>query len=93
MIGSSVATTLAVLTIARVALYSVPPKTIPSPLKTLLPKLSKNEQAELPYPPDVFPGARDINSPASTSTSRVHRMRLTIAVRHDKGIRMGAREW
>ena len=35
---------------------------IPSPLKTLLPKLSEAEAADLPYPPDAFPGARDVES-------------------------------
>ena len=38
-------------------------KAIPSPLQTLLPKLSERQIAELPYPPDFFPGARDVDSP------------------------------
>jgi pimeloyl-ACP methyl ester carboxylesterase len=66
VIGSSVATTLAVLTLTRLALYSVPPKVIRSPRRSLLPRLSKKEQEELPYPPDVFPGARDVVSPYGT---------------------------
>ena len=67
IISSSIATTLTVLTIARLAFYPVPPKIIPSPRKTLLPKLSKKEQDNLPYPPDVFleSGARDVDSPVS----------------------------
>lgn len=36
---------------------------IPSPLTTLLPKLSVEEQRMLPYPPDILPGARDVDSP------------------------------
>jgi hypothetical protein len=36
---------------------------IPSPLTTLLPKLSVQEQRNLPYPPDILPGARDVDSP------------------------------
>jgi len=36
---------------------------IPSPLTTLLPKLSVEEQRRLPYPPDILPGARDVDSP------------------------------
>ena len=36
---------------------------IPSPLQTLLPKLSEIEAAELPYPPDALPGSRDVASP------------------------------
>ena len=64
IVGSSVATTLAVA-IARLAFHSTPTKIIASPRATLLPKLSKAEQEELPYPPDVFPGARDVDSPVS----------------------------
>lgn len=36
---------------------------VPSPIKTLLPKLSDAEAADLPYPPDAYPGARDVQSP------------------------------
>ncbi|MCJ1326140.1 hypothetical protein MMC10_002804 [Thelotrema lepadinum] len=38
-------------------------KAIPSPLTTLLPKLSESRIALLPYPPDFFPGARDVETP------------------------------
>ena len=41
-------------------------KVIPSPRETLLPKLSEAEAGDLPYPPDVFPGARDVDSPYGT---------------------------
>ena len=34
-----------------------------SPKRTLLPQLSEREAADLPYPPDVLPGARDVDSP------------------------------
>lgn len=34
-----------------------------SPRKTLLPRLTEDEKTRLPYPPDVFPGARDVDSP------------------------------
>ncbi|KAJ9606371.1 hypothetical protein H2200_009332 [Cladophialophora chaetospira] len=37
--------------------------TLRSPLTTVLPKLSKGELADLPYPPDVLPGARDVDTP------------------------------
>jgi pimeloyl-ACP methyl ester carboxylesterase len=37
--------------------------TIPSPRTTLLPKLSKDEISDLPYPPDVLPGGRDVDTP------------------------------
>jgi hypothetical protein len=36
---------------------------VASPLKTLLPNLSEQEIYGLPYPPDLFPGARDVQTP------------------------------
>lgn len=36
---------------------------IPSPLKTLLPKLSASEASKLAYLPDALPGSRDTESP------------------------------
>lgn len=36
---------------------------VPSPTKILLPKLSAFEAADLPYPPDAYPNARDVQSP------------------------------
>lgn len=39
---------------------------IPSPRTTLLPKLAYAERLNLPYPPDVLPGARDVESPYGT---------------------------
>ncbi len=35
----------------------------PSPLTILLPKLSSEKTEHLPYPPDAYPGARDVVSP------------------------------
>ncbi|MCJ1389725.1 hypothetical protein MMC18_002582 [Xylographa bjoerkii] len=40
-----------------------PPNSIPSPVDTLLPYLTPEERSALPYPPDIFPGARDVESP------------------------------
>jgi len=39
---------------------------IRSPRATLLLQLSEEESANLPYPPDALPGARDITSPYGT---------------------------
>lgn len=39
---------------------------IPSPLKTHLPHLSPAEIAALPYPPDILPGGRDVDTPYGT---------------------------
>ena len=37
-------------------------RSIPSPRSTLLHHLSKRQAAALPYPPDLFPGARDVDT-------------------------------
>ncbi|ROW16184.1 hypothetical protein VPNG_01886 [Cytospora leucostoma] len=39
------------------------PAILPSPLRTLLPTLSPSQRSELLYPPDCFPGARDVPTP------------------------------
>jgi hypothetical protein len=36
---------------------------VPSPLSTVVPKLSVNELRNVPYPPDLFPGSRDLDTP------------------------------
>jgi len=36
---------------------------IPSPRLSVLPRLKADELAILPYPPDTFPGSRDVDSP------------------------------
>ncbi|KAI0438669.1 alpha/beta-hydrolase [Xylaria telfairii] len=41
----------------RKALYE------PSPGKTIIPALSKDEIKDLPYPPDALPGGRDVETP------------------------------
>lgn len=38
-------------------------RTIPSPRTSLSPSLSHGQRPQLPYPPDIFPGARDVDSP------------------------------
>lgn len=43
---------------------------IPSPLSTQLPNLSPSRIASLPYPPDIYPGARDVKT--SYGTMRVY---------------------
>lgn len=42
--------------------FVMPAPYIASPLVTHLPHLSAAEIASLPYPPDVFPGARDVQT-------------------------------
>lgn len=33
-----------------------------SPIQTILPKLTQQQTVDLPYPPDAYPGARDVTS-------------------------------
>ncbi|CAG8971102.1 hypothetical protein HYALB_00010679 [Hymenoscyphus albidus] len=66
IVVSTVVTTVALLSLARKTLNPTPPKIIVGPRNSLLPDLSKEEQESLPYPPDIFPGARDVESPYGT---------------------------
>lgn len=57
----------------------------PSPLRTVIPRLSKDELERLEYRPDELPGARDVMTPVSRPTltrptvDRVIRRTLTLA--------------
>jgi len=67
--GASAAATLTLVTLAKLALQSPPPppsKVTPSPRRKVE-ALSKDDVDRLPYPPDVFPGARDVDSSVSLS--------------------------
>lgn len=61
---------VAIVLIARLTLFLNKPKSwrksIPSPRDTLLPFLTPSEVSALPYPPNVLPGARDVESPYGT---------------------------
>jgi hypothetical protein len=63
IVGASIITTFAIVSVARLAFRGEQRKIIPSPRETLLPNLTEAEIAELPYPPDVLPGGRDVDSP------------------------------
>ena len=39
---------------------------VPGPTKTLLPKLSREQASLLPYPPNLLPSARDVDTPYGT---------------------------
>jgi hypothetical protein len=64
--GAAGVGTLILLGTVSSALRSAPSRVIPSPAESKLPKLSDEEVAELPYPPDALPGARDVKSPYGT---------------------------
>jgi hypothetical protein len=72
IIGASVLTTFAVLTVSRLAFQGKQRKIIRSPRETLLPTLTDAEIAELPYPPDVLPGGRYVDSPVSVTLTISH---------------------
>lgn len=50
----------------RLCADSPTPRILPSPRQSLLPTLSDSEVSELPLPPDVLPGARDLATPYGT---------------------------
>lgn len=62
-ITTTVVTTAALLSLARYTLSPPRPKSYPSPLHTVIPRLSGAELQALPYTPDYFPGARDVPTP------------------------------
>lgn len=63
----AVASLLALMFLLRLVFTSTKPKSshsiISSPRDTLLPFLSPSQIAALPYPPDILPGARNVDSP------------------------------
>ncbi|CZR62610.1 related to alpha/beta hydrolase family protein [Phialocephala subalpina] len=67
LVGITVLTTLAAITVSRFVFREEKVKIIKGPATTLLPKLTDAEKALLPYPPDALPGARDVESPYGTT--------------------------
>ncbi|KAI0383864.1 alpha/beta-hydrolase [Hypomontagnella monticulosa] len=63
VIATTVATTIALISLARYALWPRKRAIIPGPLTTSIHKLSKTEIAKLSYSLDTFPGARDVVTP------------------------------
>ena len=65
--SASIATLVAVLRLMRSSTQSKPlRRTIPSPRDTLIPFMSGQQAANLPYPPKLLPGARDVSTPYGT---------------------------
>lgn len=62
---TAVLTAAATAAFSLSAFFSMRRKAVftPSPRKTILPTLSAQEVAALPYPPDVLPGWRDVATP------------------------------
>lgn len=55
--------TASLVTLGSAALWPRREKILPSPLKTLLPRLPPSEVEALAYHPNQFPGARDVQTP------------------------------
>ncbi|KAI1176229.1 Alpha/Beta hydrolase protein [Nemania sp. FL0916] len=62
-VATAVITTLALVSLARVALWPRKTPIIPGALTTSVPKMSKDEIAKSTYRMDHFPGARDVVTP------------------------------
>lgn len=69
---TAVAATLSALYLSRWFLWPALPPAIPNPLKTRIPKLSKEELEKLDYHPDSLPGARDVKTPVRGLEHRGH---------------------
>ncbi|KAK2005125.1 alpha/beta-hydrolase [Colletotrichum falcatum] len=63
IVATTIVATLSFLSLARLGLYPYWGTAIPNPLKTKLPSLTGDEVKKLPYRPDCFPGARDVETP------------------------------
>ncbi|KXH45265.1 hypothetical protein CSIM01_10365 [Colletotrichum simmondsii] len=63
IVATTVVATLSFLSLARLGLYPNWGTAIPNPLKTKIPTLASDEVKKLPYHPDYFPGARDVDTP------------------------------
>ena len=66
--------TVAAMTLARFAFRQKKVKIIKSPAATLLPNLSQAEKDALPYPPDAYPGGRDVDSPVRLSHHKLREL-------------------
>ncbi|KAK8089733.1 hypothetical protein PG997_004694 [Apiospora hydei] len=63
IVATTMVTTVACLSLFRHSLYPRRKQILPGPLTTSLPYLTKDEIKDLPYQPDHFPGARDVETP------------------------------
>ncbi|KAI3531572.1 hypothetical protein CSPX01_14048 [Colletotrichum filicis] len=63
IVATTVVATLSFLSLARLGLYPNWGTAIPNPLKTKIPTFTSDEVRKLPYHPDYFPGARDVDTP------------------------------
>jgi len=67
IVASTVVVTAALLSLLKRALWPAHTAILPSPLRTLIPRLSREEMESLEYKPDAYPGARDVETPVRFS--------------------------
>lgn len=67
MIASTAIATAVFFSLLSRFLWPKQPQVLRSPLRTVIPRLSPEEFAELEYKPDNFPGARDVETPVSAA--------------------------
>lgn len=63
LVITTAVTTASLYAILNRVIHPRRPTVLPSPLSTHISRLSTEEQSQLLYPPDYFPGARDVPTP------------------------------
>lgn len=63
LVVTAAVTTASLYAVLNRIIHPRRPAVLPSPLSTHISRLSPEEQSQLLYPPDYFPGARDVPTP------------------------------
>ncbi|KYK58285.1 alpha/beta hydrolase family protein [Drechmeria coniospora] len=63
LITATAVATVSLLALVRATLWPRRGKVLPSPLRTVIPAASRADLDKLVYQPDIFPGARDVDTP------------------------------
>jgi hypothetical protein len=67
IVATTVVVTASLLSLLKRALWPAHAAILPSPLRTLIPRLSREEMESLEYKPDAYPGTRDVETPVRFS--------------------------
>lgn len=65
LVATTVAATIALVSLSRYALWPRKQRIIRGPLTTSLPRIPQAERAGITYKHDHFPGGRDVETPVS----------------------------
>lgn len=71
IVTTTIISTITFLFLLKWALDPRRPQILKGPLTTTIPRLTKDELAQIPYQPDHFPGARDVVTPVKHSISDI----------------------